>query len=157
MSLAAQTYAARATLVTPRRVQLAVDLLRYGACSAAALALDYGLLLGLAQGLGVHYLVASAAGFLGGLTLAYGLSIAFVFKGRRRLAASKEFTGFAAIGAAGLVLTQILLACLVGGLGLPVAAAKAVTAIIVFGFNFGLRRAMLFASEGTAEIHRKQP
>jgi putative flippase GtrA len=155
VSLAAPSYPARASVLAQGRVELATDLIRYGACSAAALGLDYGLLLALAKGLGVHYLVASAIGFLSGLALAYALSITFVFKGRRTLAARKEFAGFAAIGIAGLALTQILLAGLVGLLGLSVVLAKPVTAIAVFCFNFGLRRATLFGSSGKAEMLRK--
>jgi putative flippase GtrA len=157
MSLAASGYAARPPLLARRRAELAVDFIRYGACSAAALALDYGLLLVLSQGFGLHYLLASAIGFMSGLALAYVSSIAFVFKGRRRHAAPREFAGFAAIGVAGLGLTQLLLACLVGGLGLSVALAKPMTAIVVFMFNFGLRRATLFVSGDTAEGRRRRP
>jgi putative flippase GtrA len=146
MSLIAPLYPARAALLTRRRIALATDFIRYGACSALALALDYGLLLVLAKGFGVHYLAASAIGFTSGLVLAYALSITFVFKGRRTLAARKEFAGFAAIGIAGLALTQVLLACLVGGFGMSIVVAKPVTAAAVFCFNFGLRRATLFAS-----------
>jgi len=158
MSLAAASgSAARAGILAPGRAQLVVDLVRYAASSAAALALDYGLLLTLSRGLGVHYLLASAVGFLSGLALAYALSVTFVFRGRRTLAASSEFAGFAAIGAAGLALTQLSLLCLVGGLGVPIALAKPVTALAVFVFNFGLRRAMLFAPSASANAAPCRP
>jgi putative flippase GtrA len=150
MSIAEPAAIARLSLWTPKVAQLLIDLGRYGACSAAALGLDYGLLLLLTYRLGVSYLTASAIGFVSGLMLAYLLSIVFVFKGRRTLSAGREFIGFAIIGVAGLVLTQILLAGLVGGLGLSVALAKPPTAIIVFLFNFGMRRGMLFASGAAA-------
>src|SRR5581483_5462491 len=112
MSLVTSGYASGAPRLTEQRAVLAIDLVRYGICSAAALALDYGLLLLLSQVFGLHYLLASAFGFVSGLVLAYVLSITFVFKGRRTLTASREFAGFAAIGIAGLALTQALLACL---------------------------------------------
>jgi putative flippase GtrA len=152
MSLVAPAGFDRASILTRARVELAGDLIRYGASSAAALALDYGLLVGLNRGLGLHYLVAAAIGFLGGLMLAYVLSVTFVFRGRRKLRARQEFAGFAAIGAAGLALTQILLLVLVGGLAFRVEEAKPVTALVVFCFNFSLRRAALFRSgcAGTA-------
>jgi putative flippase GtrA len=154
MSLAETSLEASPALISDGRVQLLWDLIRYGACSAAALALDYGLLLVLAKGLGVHYLVASGAGFLAGLALAYILSITFVFKGRRTLEPREEFAGFAAIGAAGLALTQLLLAGLVSGLGISVVLAKPMTAVAVFLFNFGMRRATLFEARPT-EMQRK--
>ena len=157
MSLTASDFASRAPLLTPRRVELALDLIRYGGCSAAALTLDYGLLLLLSQEFGVHYLLAAAIGFLSGLVLAYALTITFVFKGRRTLSAPREFTGFAAIGIAGLGLTQALLAYLVGGLGLSVAIAKLMAAVVVFIFNFGLRRATLFVSGTVAASRQKLP
>ena len=150
MSVAEPVGALARAMRAPTLPQFATDLIRYGACSAAALTLDYGLLLLLTYGFAVPYLTASAIGFMSGLCLAYLSSIAFVFKGRRRLTVRREFLGFSLIGIAGLVLTQLLLALLVGGAGLSVAVAKPITAVVVFLFNFGLRRGILFASKAAA-------
>jgi putative flippase GtrA len=125
-----------------RRIFL--DLIRYGLCSAVALALDWGLLIVLVA-LGVNYLIASAVSFCAGMGLAYLGSTIFVFPDRRGSGLLAEATGFAAIGLAGLACNQALLWFFVNGIGLTVAVAKAPTAIFVFLFNFTLRRALVFA------------
>jgi len=51
--------------------RLFVDLLRYGAASAAALAVDAGTLLLLVSFFGLNYLVAASIGFLSGLAAVY--------------------------------------------------------------------------------------
>lgn len=125
------------------RRALGGELLAYGACSAAALALDYGLLLLLTSVLGLHYLVASAIGFLSGLVLIYGLSRAFVFRAAARSSPMLGFGLFLITGLLGLFLTQLLMQLWVGRLGFTVIEAKALTAGIVFIFNFLSRRALL--------------
>jgi len=116
MSIAEIPVTERAALLATGHVRLVVDITRYGACSLAALALDSGLLLWL-TGMGMQYLEAAAIGFASGLILAYLLSIAFVFKGRRTLSPMHEFLGFTLIGAGGLAVNQLLLAGLVGASG----------------------------------------
>jgi putative flippase GtrA len=123
----------------------AKDFIGYGLCSAAALALDCGLLFGLTQA-GVNYLPAAAIGFFSGMLLAYYLSIRFVYADRRGSSAKWEAIGFFAIGFAGLLLNQLLLFALIDGLQLSLGFAKGLTAIGVFLFNFTARRSMLFSS-----------
>ncbi len=123
----------------------ASDLFGYGLCSAAALALDWGLLVLLVK-LGVNYLAAAGMSFMAGMALAYAGSILFVFRGRRARRLRAEIAGFLAIGLAGLALNQLLIFLFVHCGGLDVVLAKAPTAAFVFMFNFLLRRALLFAS-----------
>lgn len=125
------------------------ELLLYGLASATALAVDWGLLVTLTD-VGVNYLVASAAGFVFGVAVAYALSIAFVFRARPVTDRRREFLGFLAVGLAGLVLTQGLMALWVEVLGLTPGLAKAPTAAIVFLFNFSVRRALLFRASADA-------
>jgi putative flippase GtrA len=134
--------------VAPRNAQrlqaLAVEIIRYGLCSALALAADMGLLLLLHHVFGMHYLAAAAIGFTCGLFIAYALSVRYAFKERRVEDARAEFMLFAAVGVLGLLLTQALLHMFVDGLGLAVAVAKIATAGFVFAFNFGARKVLLF-------------
>lgn len=135
----------------PEGLRLMVsDMARYGLASAAALAVDYGLLVLLAKGFGVAYLAAAAVGFLAGMAVAYLLSISVVFRGRRHIRPSLELASFVAIGVAGLALNQFLIWTLVSRFGLDVALAKAPTAGAVFMFNFLARRALLFAPRPAA-------
>lgn len=119
------------------------ELLRYGVVSGVALAVDTAALL-LAAHL-VHYLWAATFGFLLGAVTSYLLSVRWAFR-HRRLAASPgiEFAAFAAVGAAGLGLNNLVIYAAVDRGGLGLLAAKAVAAVITFTFNFGLRKWGLF-------------
>jgi putative flippase GtrA len=125
---------------------LARDLFGYGLASAAALALDWGLLYFLMSRFGMCYLVAAAIGFCAGMAVSYGLSIFVVFRGRRSTPPPTEAMGFVAIGLAGLLVNELLLALFVTAFGLSPLVAKAPTAGLVFLFNFLSRRSLLFAA-----------
>lgn len=149
-----QALAARIRLACAARdrnlARLFVDLVKYGFASAAALALDYGLLLLVHHVFGVAYLVAAAIGFCGGLALVYLLSVRFVFDDRRTMRPVEEFGAFFAIGVAGLLLNEAFLYLFVETLTLAPALAKIPTAGLVFAFNFTARRALLFSSPSKA-------
>jgi len=123
--------------------QFVGDLFRYGLCSAAALALDWGLLLALTRA-GLNYLLAATLSFLAGMVLAYVGSVVFVYRGRRVYPVLTEAIGFFLIGIAGLFVNILLLFIFVKGFGLAVGLAKAPTAVGVFLFNFLVRRMLLF-------------
>lgn len=127
------------------------ELVLYGFASALALGLDWGLLLLLTR-LGVNYLVASATGFLSGMAVTYVLSVSVVFRHRAVADRRSEFAGFLAVGLAGLVLTQGLMALWVGGLHMGPGLSKIPTAGIVFVFNFVVRKALLFRAERSPAI-----
>ena len=147
MSLDATTGALKpARLSYARFVRFARDAVGYGAASVVALAVDYGVLLGLHNIFGVNYLVAACISFLLGLVVAYLLSTRYVFKGRALYSARGELIGFLLTGLAGLALNQALLYGFVTGYGLPVAAAKLPTVVLVFSFNFLSRRYLLFSN-----------
>lgn len=140
-----------AALGVPR---VLVDLAGYGLVSVVALACDWGLLVGLSA-LGLPYLAASTISFTVGMAVAYALSIRFVFPTRRAVSREAEAggffaVGFFAVGFVGLVITQLLLFVLVSKLGLAVALAKAPTTAVVFLFNFGCRRGLVFARSAAA-------
>ncbi|MDE2363303.1 MAG: GtrA family protein [Hyphomicrobiales bacterium] len=124
-----------------------IDAIGYGLASAAALGVDYGLLVLLVGRFGMHYLVAASLSFSAGLVVAYTLSTTFVFKGRAKYSAGGELLGFVLTGLAGLALNQLLLYAFVDGVHIPVQFAKAPTACLVFTFNFLTRRTMLFSAE----------
>jgi putative flippase GtrA len=132
--------------ITPRQaIAAGLEFGRYAACSALALAVDYSLLVTLTEYMALHYMASSAIGFSAGVSLAYVLSIRFVFE-QRRLEGSLEFVSFVAIGVLGLLLNQVFLWCLVTFSSLSYALAKAPTAVIVFVFNFSARRSFLFSA-----------
>lgn len=123
---------------------LAIESVKYFLVSAAALALDYGLLIGLTEFAGLNYLVSAAIGFTAGLVLNYILSVRFVFRERRLESRRLEILGFALIGMTALLLNEVLMMALVEQAGLGYALAKIPATGIGFVFNFGMRRIFLF-------------
>lgn len=117
---------------------------RYFAASALALAIDFGSYSGLIRLAGVDYLVAAPIGFALGLAVVYGLSIRWVFRQRRLKDTRAEFALFALIGLAGMALNQLVVYAGVEWLALAYELAKVLSAGIVFCFNFGSRKLLLF-------------
>jgi putative flippase GtrA len=121
-----------------------VEFLRYFLCSAAAFGIDVSLYW-VALRLGMPYQLAAVAGFVGGVSAAYVLSVRWAFRRRSLDNAAAEFLIFLAIGVAGLGVTEALLWLQVSVLGLPRMQAKLVAAVGVFVFNFSARKIVLFS------------
>lgn len=121
------------------------ELLRYFLSSGLALGVDTSLYVLLMRVAGWSYASAAAAGFAAGLAVVYLLSVRWAFQTRRLTDSRAEFALFAAIGVAGLMLTEWLLWLLIDGLDADALVAKAVSACIVFIFNFSVRKWLLFS------------
>lgn len=135
---------ARGTLSARALVSVAGEGSRYLAASAAALAVDFTVYVALIRLAGVSYLVAAPIGFALGLAGIYALSVRWVFAHRRLADARVEFAIFASIGIAGMALNQGVIFAGVEYAGLSPEVAKMVSAAVVFCFNFGLRKLLLF-------------
>lgn len=117
---------------------------RYLIASAAALAVDAGLYLGLIRLVGVHYMAAAPAGYAFGIVVIYLLSTRWVFNSRRLSNARSEFLIFTLIGIVGLLVNQFVIFVCVESFSTSFELAKLASAAIVFGVNFGGRKLMLF-------------
>jgi putative flippase GtrA len=117
----------------------------YGAASAAALAVDMGLLWALVH-VGMHYIAASTLSFTAGAVVAYWLSITLAFRQHRMRNRRVEFLGFVAIGVIGLTINTSVIYTAVQILGLHYMLAKGVAAGFTFMFNFIARRQLLFVA-----------
>lgn len=129
--------------MNPREL-LSFEIVRYGAISVIAFAVDLALLSVLTQGLRIHYLLASTCSFIAGGVVAYFLSIRFVFRYRRVQERTVEATAFVALGLAGLLVNFAMMALVVGGAGAHVLIGKLAAACATFGVNFLLRKFVLF-------------
>lgn len=118
--------------------------LRYFGASAAALALDFGVFMGLHRLAGVDYRLAAPIGFSLGIVLIYLLSIRWVFRERRLKDARAEFTLFVGLALVGLALNQAIIMAGMELLALPDWMSKILSAGFVFCFNFATRKFVLF-------------
>ncbi len=121
-----------------------VQFLRYGFMSAVALAVDIGLLLLLTEILSIHYVVAASVAFLAGAGVVYVGSIYWVFPKRTLKDVRKEVTIFILVGVAGLALTDAILYIAVEWSEQTVLVGKLWATVLVFFFNFTVRKFLLF-------------
>lgn len=126
-----------------------VQFLRYVVVGGLAFVIDFGTLALVTRVLGVHYLIATAIAFTAGLAFNYTLSTLWVFSHRTMKSAWAEFAVFAAIGLAGLAMSELMMWALVSGLGVAVLVAKLFVTGVVFVWNFGVRKLLLFRGAPT--------
>jgi putative flippase GtrA len=125
--------------------QIFREILRYGAVSAVALAVDASVLYSFVNWANWHYLPASALGFSAGATVAYVLSVRLVFSSRQLHNPSLEFASFVALGVAGLCVNAAVLFIGISAVGLGLVTSKVLAAGCTFATNFTLRRQLLFS------------
>lgn len=131
-----------------RLIVLGTEFYRYFIASALALGVDFGFYIGLVEWLHFHYLWAAAIGFCAGVSAAYILSIFWVFKQRAFRHWKQEFALFLGIGIVGLLLNELILWLFTGKIGLDYRFSKAISAGVVFLFNFTARKFLLFSQKG---------
>ena len=130
---------------TPRAShRTAHQLLKTAVASQAAFWLDFGILALLTEAAGLHYLASAAVAFLAGTTVSYVLSVVWVFDTRRVASKAAEYALFVLVGVVGLALNEGLLWAFTEALGLHYLVSKVVAATLIFGWNFGARKLLLF-------------
>jgi len=120
------------------------QLLRAVPVSLASFAVDFGALAFLTEVVHLYYLFSAAVSFLLGTTLTWILSVTWVFPRRRAGSKSLEYGLFVFIGVIGLALNEAFLWAFTETLGLHYLLAKMCASTLVFSWNFGMRRALLF-------------
>ncbi|HLJ16823.1 MAG TPA: GtrA family protein [Bryobacteraceae bacterium] len=121
-----------------------VQFARYTIVGAIAFLVDFSTLFLLTHFAGLYYLISAAISFPLGVAVNYALSRIWVFNRRTLSNPIVEFLVFAAIGIVGLGLTELGIWLLAGKAGLNYLAAKIVTTVIVYLWNFGARKIALF-------------
>ena len=130
-----------------------MQLSRYSAVSALALAVDFTTYLALTAE-GLRPVLAGVVGYTAGLALHFVLSSRFVFsvassgKTQSRLVAEFALTGLAGTGA-----TAIVMSLATGVVGMPGLAAKILAAGASFVLVYWLRCTMVFSAPSHREPH----
>ncbi len=123
----------------------AVQLLRYTVVGGCAFAFDFSCLFFLTSYCHLHYLVSAAIAFLVGLAVNYILSVAWVFNRRRMDSRLSEFVVFALIGLGGLLLNEVFIWFFTEVLLLFYLVSKAISTVLVYLYNFLVRKFVLFS------------
>lgn len=109
-------------------------------------ALDFGGLAFITEVIRLSYLVSAAFSYVLGTSLSYALSVRFVFSLRRFSSRVLEYGVFLAVGIIGLCLNELFLWVLTDKVGIYYLISKIVAASLVFFWNFGARKLVLFSS-----------
>ncbi len=115
------------------------------AASLLAFGLDFGALALLTEVARLHYLLSAAFSFILGTTASYILSIRFIFE-MRSASVRVEYGLFVLVGAVGLGLNELLLWALTDLAGIHYLISKIIAASLVFFWNFGARKLLLFSA-----------
>ena len=121
-----------------------VQLMRYLVVGGVAFAVDFTVLVVLAESFHVGHLVAAGIGFFVGLLVNYQLSVVWVFRHRSLSNRYAEFVVFAMVGLIGLGWTELILFGGTDMLGLDYRISKILAVMVVLFWNFGMRKILLF-------------
>jgi putative flippase GtrA len=124
------------------------QLLKSVLVSLVAFAIDFAILVALTEAAGLHYLLSAALSFLVGATVSWALSVIWVFPVRRFSSKAVEYLLFIAVGVVGLGLNEALLWVFTEPLGIFYMASKVIAAALIFFWNFGARKLVLFTASG---------
>ncbi len=128
------------------------EFFRYFVVGGVAAVADIGTLYLLHERLNVHYVPANVISFTVGLTVNYMLCVAWVFRHRTVDNRAAEFLIFGGVGIVGMgVNTAVLWAC-TEFMAIPVMASKLVATFVVFLWNFGGRKVILFRKSHTEAV-----
>lgn len=131
------------TVLKGRTDRTIVQFIRYGMVAVVALAFDFGTYALLVRVADTHPVVAATIGFTLGLFVNYLLSILWVFNQRAR-SRRFEMAAFLAIGLIGLGLTDLFIWLMAIEWHFDELLSKLVATGIVFFWNFGARKVLLF-------------
>ena len=135
--------------LTAKTSSLTGQLFRSLVAGGGAFVVDFAVLYALTEFGRLHYLVSASIAFLVGIAINYSLSIAWVFARRNLANRVHEFTIFALIGLAGLLLNLALMWFFTEVSGLHYLHSKMAAAILIFLFKFATRKTVLFSEKGT--------
>lgn len=124
-----------------------VQFIRYGMVAVVALAFDFGTYAILVRGFDMHPVLAATIGFSIGLCVNYLLSVLWVFS-RRSRSRRVEMATFLVIGLIGLGLTDLIIWILAIELHWDELLSKLAATGVVFFWNFGARKVLLFKEKG---------
>ena len=125
--------------------RLGYQYIRYIVVGGSAFVVDVALLYVFTEYFHWHYLLSATASFIIGAVYNYFLSIAWIFPTRIFQNKKIELLFFIFIGVTGLGLNIFIIHFATAWLDLHYLLSKGVSGILVFSWNFALRRRFLFS------------
>jgi len=123
---------------------MARQLLRSIVSSLLAFVVDFSLLFFLVEFLSVYYLISASLSFIAGTSITYFLSITWIFEKRTLDDPRQEYIIFFVIGLIGLGLNVLLIWYFTESMGNHYLLSKIISSLLIFFFNFFVRKFTLF-------------
>lgn len=121
-----------------------MKVLRYFVVGGIAASVDIGCFFLLTQILHAEWFWSAVASFVLATTINYLLSIRYVFRSGARFRRHHEVLLVFAVSASGLAINQLVLWTMVTRVGLGLMASKFVATSLLFVWNYGLRKNLVF-------------
>lgn len=135
----------------PIKSRLLKQLFKYTFAGGIAFIMDIGSLYVLTEYVHIHYLISTAIAFIIGLTINYLISIKWVFDQRNISNKKVEFLIFGLIGVLGLGINEFVIWLFTEQFDFFYINSKLVATVIVYFFNFFVRKFTLFKDIPTLE------
>lgn len=119
------------------------EIFRFVVNGAVSFLVDYGLLYGLTEFMGMHYLWSSALSFSASVIVNYLICVAWVFEGVGKTGKKSKLI-FLGSSVAGLGINQALMWLLVDKAGIYYMAAKVIATVAVMAWNYVMKRKALY-------------
>lgn len=123
--------------------KLIVQIISFGMVGFLCFFIDYGLLLGLTELVGINYLISSGISFTVSVVVNYLLSMKFVFESKEKNSRVREFVLFVILSLVGLGINQLVMWVTVEKMGILYQISKIAATAIVMVYNFISRKLIL--------------
>lgn len=133
------------TALSSKANKLSIQFFRYFIVGGMAFVVDFAVLYLLTEFASLYYLFSACIAFTAGIAINYALSVTWVFDYRSVDNRVHEFAIFTLIGITGLGLNAALMWLFTELVGLHYLGSKMVAAALIFLFNFGARKALIFS------------
>jgi len=144
------------TALTAKKNSLPAQFLRYFIVGGVAFIVDFALLYLLTEFARLHYLFSASIAFMAGIAVNYTLSVTWVFNHRSIDNRMHEFAIFVVIGILGLAFNAALMWFFTELAGLYYLGSKLIASALIFLFNFGARKALIFSYRSGNKIFLPQ-
>lgn len=119
---------------------------RFCGVSFTAFLMDYGILIFLTSGMGVHYLLSNTISFAISAFYSYVVSMRYVYVRRQDMKRWREFSRFMILSVIGLLINDALMWFGTGFIGITYLITKVIAGIVGAIWNFWSRKVFIDAS-----------
>lgn len=132
--------------------KLIKQLMKFGVVGVIAFAIDYGLMIILAELFGMNYLASATISFIVSVVFNYAASMRYVFTHKEGMSKRREFIIFIVLSVIGLGINDLCMWLGTSLLSIDYRITKIVATAVVSAWNFVTRKKFLDGGESQNEM-----